>query len=206
VKALVLSAEVRQLQAEILPCEGYDVDLADRHSLLAAGIARRLLGDRTASQDAFSAAKLKETGALVLMSRLPEDFRRIVDMVRASGRPVREVEVEVLGVTHAEIGAYLLGIWGLPFTIVESVAYQHAPWRSSPTSMDAVCAVHVASALAEEVEAPDRVRHIGSGIKLDTALLEQLGVMESLPAWRQIAREEAERGGPPVAEASGFVG
>ena len=103
VKALVLSAEMRKLQTETVLCEGYSVEAADRHSLLAAQIARRLVNDRASSQDAFSAARLKEAGALVLMSRLPEDFRRILNLTRDSGRPIWECEVEVLGVSHAEI-------------------------------------------------------------------------------------------------------
>ena len=35
------------------------------------------------------------------------------------------------GATHAEVGAYLLGLWGLPFQIVEAVANHHAPERGA---------------------------------------------------------------------------
>ena len=115
VKTLVLSAEVQKSQVrDRPPAPASTSTAADRHSLLAARIARRLLPRSPSAQDAFSAARLKDIGALVLMSRLPEQFRRIVELARASGRPIWEVETEVLGVTHAEIGAYLLGIWGLP--------------------------------------------------------------------------------------------
>jgi HD-like signal output (HDOD) protein/CheY-like chemotaxis protein len=191
VKALVLSVEVGQLPPPN-PCPGYDVDAADRHSLLAARIARRLLADQTAADEAFSAAKLKDIGALVLISHQPDEFRRIVELARTSGRPLWQVEGEVLGVTHFEIGAYLLGIWGLPHGVVEPVAYHHAPQRVTPTELDPLCAVHVATALAQEVDPPDRSRHIGGGVALDAVLLERLNLTPLLPSWRQIAAEEAQ--------------
>ncbi|MDP3428592.1 MAG: HDOD domain-containing protein, partial [Humidesulfovibrio sp.] len=46
--------------------------------------------------------------------------------VRESNRLVVEVEAEVLGLTHAQVGAYLLGLWGLPSTVVNAVVRHHA--------------------------------------------------------------------------------
>jgi HD-like signal output (HDOD) protein/CheY-like chemotaxis protein len=205
VKTLSLSVEMRHVQGPVAPCPGFSFDLAQEHSLMAARISRRLLPDRLHGQDAFSAALLKDTGMLVLMTRLFEPFRRVVEQARASGRPIAEVETELLGVSHAEIGAYLLAIWGLPYTIVEAVAHHHAPQRTNPTSFDTVCAVHVASALAEEQMAQahggyhrsngDSHHHIGSGIGLDLGLIESLGLHDLLPTWRRIAADEASKTG-----------
>ena len=86
-----------------------------------------MLSERIRGQDAFSAAMLADAGVLVLMSRQPRLFQEIVAEARRSERPLPAVEREVLGVTHAEIGAYLLGIWGLPYSIVEAVAHHHTP-------------------------------------------------------------------------------
>jgi HD-like signal output (HDOD) protein/CheY-like chemotaxis protein len=193
VKTLSLSVEMRQSQANVAPCPGFNLDLAQELSLLAARIGRRLVADRILGQDAFSAAMLRDTGALVLMARLPEPFRRSVELARASRRPIFEVETEVIGVSHAEIGAYLLGIWGLPYSIVEAVAYHGNPQAVGSTGMDTVTAVHIASALAEEILSVDRERHIGSGIGLDLGLVERLGLQDQLPTWRQIAAEEAQK-------------
>ena len=196
VKVLSLSVEMRQSQADavkLAPCPGFDFDLAQEQSLLTARIARRLLPERVSGQDAFSAAMLRDTGALVLLARLPELFRRSVEQARAGGRPIFEVESEVIGVSHAEIGAYLLGIWGLPYSIVEAVAYHCRPQLVGSNGLDTVTAVHAASALAEEVLPGDRESHIGSGITLDLALLERLGLHDQLPTWREIASEEARK-------------
>jgi HD-like signal output (HDOD) protein len=43
----------------------------------------------------------------------------------------REAELLVLGITHSELGACLLGTWGLPLPILEAIAWHHEPQRST---------------------------------------------------------------------------
>ena len=191
VKMLALSVEMRQAHTHAPPCPGFDIDAVQDHGMLSARIARRLLDDKIKAQDAFAGAMLQDTGLLVLLSRLSGTFVKIVGQARASGRPLLEVENEVLGVSHAEIGAYLLGIWGLPYSIVEAVALHHAPARSNARVWDVVGAVHVASALAEEMVPRKPERHIGPGVTLDREYLTKVGVADNLTAWRAIAAEEA---------------
>jgi hypothetical protein len=58
----------------------------------------------------------------------------------------------VLGASHAEIGAYLLGIWGFPAPVVEAVAHHHAPSRVPPHGFDTLSAVCIAHAFTEPAE------------------------------------------------------
>lgn len=85
---------------------------------------------------------------------------------------------------HTEAGAYLLGLWGLPMPIIEAVAFQRLPQRSSTRSFWVTGAVHVATALA-------------SGAPVDEEYLTKVGVISRLPAWR----EQAETLTGQVAEA-----
>src|SRR5581483_4665932 len=144
--------------------------------------------DRRRAEDAFVAAMLHDIGLLVLAYRLPGRLRAILAAARDGHRSLVAVEAADGRVTHAEIGAYLLGLWGLPYPIVEAVAHHHAPARvSHQTSFDLIAAVHVADCLAHEsTPAPLLVPP-----SLDVAHLEALGVAAELPAWRAIAAEQA---------------
>jgi HD-like signal output (HDOD) protein/CheY-like chemotaxis protein len=193
VKIVALSVEMRLPQASLAPCPGFDLRRTEEHSLLAARIGRRLVHDRVQAQDIFSATLLKDAGARVLMTRVPDLFRQIAEQARDSRRPIFSVELDVLGVSHAEIGAYLLAVWGLPYSIVEAIAHHHAPSGADCTGLDPVCGVHIATALAEEICPADGYKHVGSGIGLDLDLIDRLGLTDQLPGWRLVAQEEAKK-------------
>jgi hypothetical protein len=57
------------------------------------------------------------------------------------------------GATHAEIGAYLLGLWGLPYSIVEAVALHHTPMTVTPAGYDLLGALAVSHALLDSTGA-----------------------------------------------------
>jgi HD-like signal output (HDOD) protein len=198
VQLLALSVEMQQAHAEVKPVPGFSLDAMQEHGLLSARIAKRLFTDRVQAQDAFSAAMLADAGVLVLITRLPDVFRDVVARAAASGRPFWQCEQEVLGVTHAEIGAYLLGIWGLPFAIVGAVAHHHLPARAGSIALDVVTGVHVAAALADELLPSDPARHVGPGVTLDLDHLSRLGLTDQLPAWREMARRQLLGSQPPA--------
>ena len=101
-------------------------------------------------------------------------------------------EREIFGVTHAEVGAYLLGLWGIPFPIVEAVAFHHRPNEVTPESRPLVAAVHIASGLVEEMTATDTGRSGGpadsSGL-FDVTFLRDAGLEESFKKSRETAEK-----------------
>ena len=60
---------------------------------------------------------------------------------------MHKTEAEILGVSHAEIGAYLLSLWGEPDSTVEAVLQHHQPSRVDSPKVNALTAVHIANAL-----------------------------------------------------------
>jgi putative nucleotidyltransferase with HDIG domain len=170
---------------------GFSFDGEQEHSLMTAKVARRLVSSPRQSQNAFTAALLHDIGKLVLAVCLPEKFKKVRQICSASGRPPYEVEAEVLGVTHAEVGAYLLGLWGLPHPIVEAVAYHHNPGAALERTLDIPTVVSVADALVEELTR-----------KTPFALeehLRSLKVVDKLPRWIEIARAELQQIKPEYA-------
>jgi HD-like signal output (HDOD) protein len=92
-------------------------------------------------------------------------------------------EREIFGVTHAEVGAYLLGLWGIPFPIVEAVAFHHRPNEVQPESRALVGAVHIASGIVDQMmDADAGARPSGDAIdssgRIDVSFLREAGFEE----------------------------
>ena len=70
----------------------------------------------------------------MLLHAAPPDYVRALDRKKELNGDSAAAEREIFGVTHAEVGAYLLGLWGIPFPIVEAVAFHHRPNEVAPES------------------------------------------------------------------------
>jgi len=194
-KGMALTAHVFAAM-ESAPVEGFSLEELQRHSVLTAQIARRLLTTPRAAEEAFTAALVHDVGKIVVALGMPERFAELVRESAASQRPFHDVEQERLGATHAEVGAYLLGRWGLPFSLVECVAYHHRPGAVSGGSCDLLAAVHAADALAGAgCAAPDV--HEAEG-PLDLEFLERAGHAADLAWWRSVAEQERLRAAQAV--------
>jgi HD-like signal output (HDOD) protein len=144
---LVLTIRVRTtFPARSLPARAAE-DL-ERHARLTAHIARQLVDGPAQADAAFLGGLLHDSGKLVLLDRLADAFREATARARRSGRPLHEEERALMGVSHEEIGAYLLGLWGLPEPVVEAVAFHHDLPQLTPPPIGSAVAVAAASFLA----------------------------------------------------------
>ena len=123
------------------------VDEIHDHSLAVAYLARQMMPDRVSGSDAYVAALLHDVGKLVIAQRMPEKFLEIHVQTMRSSLPMTEVEMEVIGGHHSDIGALLLDLWGLPTHIVEAVARHHDASMLPDSGLDIVHAVFVADAV-----------------------------------------------------------
>ncbi|MEW5961503.1 MAG: HDOD domain-containing protein, partial [Chloroflexota bacterium] len=165
------------------------------HSVSAATLARQIAhvegGDRRLLDYAFTAGLLHDVGKLVLVTLLPAEYTQTWQRVVEQGEPLLATESELLGATHPQVGAYLLGLWGLPRPIVEAVAWHHHPPEHTADQFSLVTAVHVANVLACELAAAAPIR---AGFDIDRGYLDRLGLADHLPVWREICREAAAKG------------
>lgn len=158
----------------------------ERHACLVANLAKCLLDDRELSQQAFLAGMLHDLGRMVIETSGAEV--QLIGEVDGLGRSVGAAPAPngEPGISHAEIGAYLLGLWGLPHAIVEAVAYHHRPEHASAARLDVVGAVYIANLLAHEVadQSIDLLDAPGAA-----ELLNALGVEGQVSTWRALAAE-----------------
>ena len=162
-RAAVMRLGTRTLRHLVLACEAFapraqrpavDPDALQRQSLLASVLAPLVLDNWAEAELARVAALLAQIG--LLLPALP---------ATDGARPA-----------HAEAGAALLAMWGLPEAIVEAVAFNHDPGSAGDSRFGLVGAVHVAVALA-------------GNTPVDEDYLRKLGLHDRLREWRKLLSE-----------------
>ena len=93
----------------------------------------------------------------------------------------------MFGATHGELGACLLGIWGLPMPIVEAVALHHYPIRFLSKQFCPLTAVHAANAIEHEIQKENQGLAFSTA---DTNYLTELGLNERFDGWRDLCQEK----------------
>jgi HD-like signal output (HDOD) protein len=94
--------------------------------------------------DAVTAGLLHDTGKLVLASCMAAEYKMALDMAAQTAVSLAEAERDVFGIGQAEVGGYLLSLWGLPDGIVEAVGWHPNPYAAPSGAAAALTAVHAA--------------------------------------------------------------
>jgi HD-like signal output (HDOD) protein len=148
VRNLALCAEVFARWPGKLAHAALDLDLLQLHVQRVAAIAQAITAGTQWSDDAILAALLHDIGYWVLIQECPRELDQAIELAIAEGVAMHTAETRVLGASHAEVGAYLLGLWGLPYPVIEAVAHHHAPERPRAAQFDVLAALAVAIALS----------------------------------------------------------
>ena len=132
VKAIVLTCGTFDKFAKVKR-PGFSMDQMWQHAYTCAVfgkiIAQNAGLDRKVTDTAFTAGLLHDIGILLIATHLPDGFSRVLKYVRQHQTTMATAEMQVIGTTHAAIGAYLLGLWGLPESIIDAVSLHHHPGR-----------------------------------------------------------------------------
>ncbi len=177
VRNLAISVEVLRAVSALSDDNSNLVQEIHEHSVATAEIARQLVLVRDQSNEAFVAGLLHDVGLLTLVSYFPEQFKALLVAAKRSSLSPWEFEIEIVGATHADIGAYLLNLWGLPYTIVEAVARHHDAMMIPHRRMDPAHAVCIADSIVT-AQYEGALFNEKSNTTLETTYLEELGVLE----------------------------
>lgn len=185
IKSMVVAIKLLNQYDRIKPSD-FSIDGLWQHSTAVAQSARRLVfletGDRAKAEEAFAAGLLHDVGKVVLAGNFGEQYQGAQSLAAKRQIPLWQVEKEIFGASHGEVGAYLLGLWGMPLEILEAAALHPEPSRSVNKCFSALTAVHVANVLEREVVARAEGR---PAPPVDTGYLQEIGMLERLPAWRE---------------------
>lgn len=180
-RSLVLATEVFTGFASNRSLDVAWLEAEQQHVTLTARIARELVDDVSEKADAYMAAMLHDIGKLILATSIPASFEQALISSEQNGVALYQAEEEVNGVSHAEVGAYLLGLWGMPYPIVEAVANHHHPRRVPHDELGILGAVHIADTLAHDQLGQHQRAH------LDEIYIESIGCADQIDAWHELA-------------------
>jgi HD-like signal output (HDOD) protein/CheY-like chemotaxis protein len=157
------------------------------HSRAVGTMAKSIAAkeSREAAHNAFTAGLLHDIGEVVLAFNMPQQFAQVQELALAENLSQTEAELRLFDASHAEIGAYLVGMWGLPEPVIEAVAFHHLPNASANKSFTALTAVHVADVLHRTASKHYAREHS----PLDTPYLEKLGLLSRITAWQDTCEQ-----------------
>lgn len=129
------------------------------HSVRVAAFAKAIMVNQDPSQvqmiqDAHTAGLLHDIGKFILVGYFGSRYSQLMHKAQVTGLNLRDLEESDLGVTHAQVGAYLLGLWGLPDSIIDAVACHDQHTMPTDAGMTLQAAVYLANMMDQSQEGP----------------------------------------------------
>ena len=163
----------------------FSLEEFQRHSMTVSNyltVLTKLQGlPQKATEEAAMIGLLHDTGKLVLAQNFPLQYNEALQMAQNKHIALWMAEWTLFGTTHAEVGAYLLGMWGISDLVVEACAFHHQPQMGRQTPERFIATLHVADAFGY-VANVDKLDEVKGRIDLPYLNSEQL--IDQLPAWR----------------------
>jgi len=149
-----------------------------KHSVYCAALTQNLCNAieftrRPPAGMGYLSGLLHNFGILLLGHLFPAQFDRLNRAVEENpGRSILELERETIGVSHTELGLWLMDAWDMPKEVIQAVTEHHNPEHEGDFSTYANL-VYIANALLK--------RHgIGEGVSMEipASLLQRFGLTE----------------------------
>jgi putative nucleotidyltransferase with HDIG domain len=190
VQAVVLASGVFAAFKELTQI-GFSVDNLWNHALrtgaLAKAMAETIKLPSSISDLANMAGLLHDVGSVLLAAYLPDSYITAIKLANKQNISIYKAETDILGTSHAELGAYLLGLWGLSDPIIMATAYHHQPQAAAINELNPLTFVHIANVLehAESNILPSRENLT----ELDWDYVEKLNLSTKIEPWMKMFQD-----------------
>lgn len=148
IKSIVMAASVSDILAKEM--EGYALEPGElwKHSQSVAMASRHIARKvKYYKLDlAYTAGLLHDIGKVILNNAMQESYHKVINVVMEKNIPFLDAELEVLGFSHAEVGARVAEKWNLPRDLVEAINYHHNP-AEAKENKQLTALVHIADAV-----------------------------------------------------------
>jgi HD-like signal output (HDOD) protein len=193
IKSLVLSVKIFA-EFSRKKFSWFNIDALFNHSMSVSTYTKTIIKTEKLGQDLINyslmAGLLHDLGKLILATNLQKPYKEVLTAAKGSDRNLWDLEYEAFGTSHAEIGAYLMGLWSLETPIIEAIAFHHCPANSMSQNMGLLTAVHIGNAIDHNGQPSTNGN---TDLQYDSQYLDTLGLADRIPEWRQVCNELSER-------------
>ncbi|MGA1869318.1 MAG: HDOD domain-containing protein [bacterium] len=151
-KELALSQKVCEIFEKGETIAGYSRTALWKHcvcvAMLGKMIFRKELGER--GDNAYAAGLLHDIGIIAEDQFLQNDFKQILHNKTNRGGELYQIEYEILGYDHTEIGKTIAEAWEFPQDLVIAIGYHHNPLSALPEFKKIVSTLYIANYLCHE--------------------------------------------------------
>ncbi len=186
-KPLVLSIGIfTQFDADSFDSNVFSLDALWSHGSRVGALARLIAKEEGMgsldAEDSLLAGMLHDIGKLILVINKPTEYTQFTAMKEVTAQRRITLERELFGSTHGVIGAYLLGLWGLPQSVVEAVALHNQPALQRERVFSVLSVVHVANALVHGLQEEAMENSL-----LDSGYIDSINAGGRIEAWKRLA-------------------
>lgn len=160
------------------------------HCVAVARLAKQIATieqtSETLADHAFLAGLLHDVGKMVLSQYRPSGYEFASRLTERHNLTASQLEERIFGANHAEVCAYLMGLWGFTEPVINAIQLHHTPSHSPELEFSPLTAVHSANVLINTLM-PDPSGL--SNAELDMAYIERIGCVNHMPRWEELARK-----------------
>jgi len=149
IKNIAVAASLGQLFRGVKLCEGFTAKDLWTHCI-AVGVTARELAKQMKlpiADEAFLAGLIHDTGMLVGLQVWPDKLKEACEAARTSEKDFCEIEREVTGVDHQQLGQGLAELWKFPRSCQLVAGYHHKPTTLSDNNRMLVTLVYIADTM-----------------------------------------------------------
>ncbi len=172
----------------------YSIKRLWSHSMTVGACAKKIAASESDDKEfidhCFIGGILHDIGKLVLLANMVKKYEQVVLLAEECNCTLRKAEKDIFDTVHGDIGAYLMGLWGMPGAVVEGIGFHHRLDNYPDSSFSPAVAVHVANAIYYEHRPDDAV---GQPHPLDMEQLQAMGLSGKMDEWRELCADVFEQ-------------
>jgi len=125
---------------------------------LVGAIAAKLIAEKTNRQhgeNAFFLGLLQNIGMPIMSESMPAQYEEVIKKTKSNAASLHEIESQLLGLNHMEVGEYVTHAWGLPANLTVPIGVHHIPGRLASVLDDI-------KSLSGDIESLTKTLHLSS--------------------------------------------